>query len=82
MVHAFGTRAAIKAAYLDNLVSAYAWAAEGSPTREAGLAAASKAADAALAGKLNLEGDCWWSACAANGIHKNSPRRVFAALPN
>ena len=77
----YGTKAAIRAQYLAGLESAYPWAKEGSPHRASGMAAATKAVDAALAGKIKLEGDVWRDVLAANGLPKNATRAQISSLP-
>lgn len=76
----YGTKAAIKAAYLEGLKAAYDWTR--GPHGETGLAKAGEAADAALAGRLKLEGAVWFAALAANGVQKGATRAMLAALPD
>ena len=77
---AYGTKTAIKSAYISGLEAAYDWAKPGSLFRDSGLDKASFAADAALAGKIKLEGEVWFAALAANGVHKGASRAQIAAL--
>ena len=79
---AYGTKSAIKADYLAGLADAYEWARNGGPVQERGLHLAGEAADKALAGKMRLEGEVWYAALAANGVHKAAPLRVLAELPD
>ena len=72
------TKAAIKASYIANLKATYAFYLDGSKP----LVLAIVAADRALAGKIKLEGDCWYKALADNGMQKASTMKMLAALPN
>lgn len=75
-----GTKAAIKAAYIDGLKGAYDWAR--GPMAERGLDAASKAADAALSGRMKLHGDVWFQALTENGVATRATMKELAALPD
>lgn len=77
----FGTKAAIKAAYLTGLVERYDWARGDGPGAAAGLALAERAAGDALAGTTKLKGGAWYAALAANGVQKGATRAQIAALP-
>lgn len=73
----FGTKTAIKAAYIANLQAAYPFYAHGSRP----LALANEATDKALAVKMKLEGGCWFSALASNGVQKSATMKMLAELP-
>ena len=80
----YGTKSAIKAAYLAGLEQTYEWAGREGTARNRGMMLASQAADNALAGELKLEGECWWRALEANGVTnpKRATRDQLAALPD
>jgi len=75
------TKMEIRHHYLNNLVTMYAGKVDyssGSRAREMAI----KAADAALAGQIKLEGDAWFAALALAGLGKNATKAQIAALPN
>ena len=72
------TKSEIKARYIENLRAAYPFYTDGSKP----LAAAHMAADAALAGKMKLEGECWDRALASCGLPKNITMKALEALRN
>lgn len=78
------TKAKIKAAYLTKLAETYPWARGdmGETVQTRGFAKAAETADLALAGKLKLEGDCWFEALRENGVQKAATRAMIAALPD
>ena len=78
----YGTKSAIKAAYLSGLEKTYPWAAPDSPHRAAGMSAAEKAVDGALAGRIKLEGDIWFQVLADNGVQKSASRQMISDLPD
>ena len=66
--------------YINNLVEIYAGQVDyscGSMAREAAI----KAADAALAGHIKLEGQAWERALASVGLPKSVSRAEISALP-
>ena len=74
------TKLEIRHHYLNNLETRYAGRVDyssGSRAREMAI----KAADAALAGSIRLEGDAWFDALALAGLTKQSTRAEIAALP-
>lgn len=77
------SKAKIKAAYLTKLAEKYAWARGemGETAQTRGIAAASEAADKALAGQLKLEGYCWFEALRENGVPATATRAMLRELP-
>lgn len=74
-------KASLKTDYLAGLALAYPAIPYGDPTsRPAQLA--EQAVDAALAGKMKLEGAVWFSVLAAHGLPKSITRAQLAALSN
>lgn len=74
------TKMEIRRHYLNNLETMYAGKVDyshGSRAREAAI----KAADAALAGSIRLEGEAWFKALAVAGLNKRSTKAQIAALP-
>lgn len=71
------TKSEIKRAYIANLQATYPFYVEGSRP----LKLANEAADLALAGKIRLEGDCWYAALAPAGLNSRSTKAQIAALP-
>jgi len=67
----------IRASYIALLQETYPFYVEGSRP----LALAHVAADAALAGKVKLKGDCWEMALIANGLSPRITLKALAALP-
>lgn len=72
------TKTKLKADYIANLQATYPFYTEGSKP----LALANLAADAALAGKTKLEGDCWFATLRANNLQKATTLKMLAALPD
>jgi len=71
-------KSAIKKLYIEKLQSTYPFYAEGSKP----LAMANQAADAALSGKIKLDGDCWNSAVKeVTGLSRWTMRNL-AELPD
>lgn len=74
------TKLEVRHYYLNNLVEIYAGKVDyssGSRAREMAI----KAADAALDGKIRLEGEAWFKALALAGLGKLSTKSQIAALP-
>lgn len=74
------TKLEVRHHYLNNLETMYAGKIDyssGSRAREAAI----KAADAALAGSIRLEGEAWFKALAVAGLNKRSTKAQIAALP-
>ena len=74
------TKLEVRHHYINNLVEIYAGRvnySSGSPAREAAI----KAADAALAGSIKLEGEAWFKALAVAGLKPSATKRQIAALP-
>lgn len=74
------TKLEVRHHYINNLVEMYAGRVDyssGSRAREAAIAAA----DAALAGKIKLEGDAWFAALAKANLPKSASKKMIAALP-
>jgi hypothetical protein len=66
--------------YLNNLEKLYVGKVDyssGSRAREAAI----KAADAALAGHIKLEGEAWFSALKMSGVPKSASKSYIAGLP-
>ena len=75
------TKLELRHHYLCNLEKLYAGKVDyssGSRARESAI----KAADAALAGHIRLEGDAWFAALALAGLNKRSTKAEIAALPD
>lgn len=67
--------------YLNNLETLYAGKVDyssGSRPREMAI----KAADAALAGHIRLEGEAWFAALEKNGLSRRSTKAQIAAIPD
>lgn len=75
------TKAKVKATYLENLKLLYAGRVDYSDGSRA-QTLASKAADAALDGKIKLEGAAWFQALASVGLRKTATKAQIAALPS
>lgn len=74
------TKLEVRHHYLNNLETLYAGKVDyssGSRARELAV----KAADAALAGQIRLEGEAWFKALALAGLSKLSTKAQIAALP-
>ncbi len=72
------TKSKIKADYIANLQATYPFYTEGSRP----LQHANEAADQALAGKIELKGECWYAALRSNNLQKAITRRMLADLPD
>ena len=76
----YGTKTQIRHDYLNNLETLYAGRVDyssGSRPRELAI----KAADAALAGDIKLEGEAWFMALASNGVQKSATMKMIEGLP-
>jgi hypothetical protein len=71
------TKTLLKAQYIAQLQARYPFYTEGSRP----LKLANEAADAALAGKMRLEGAAWEAALADCGLSKRVTLKELAALP-
>jgi hypothetical protein len=71
------TKAAVKSAYITNLKARYPFYTDGSRPLEM----ANEAADAALEGRVRLQGDCWSLALQQCGLNQRITLRELAALP-
>lgn len=74
------TKLEVRHHYINNLETMYAGKVDyssGSRAREAAI----KAADAALAGTIRLEGEAWFKALAVAGLNRRSTKAQIAALP-
>jgi hypothetical protein len=74
------TKLEIRHHYLNNLEEIYAGRVDyssGSRAREMAI----RAADAALAGQIKLEGEAWFKALAKAGLPKSATKAQIAALP-
>ncbi len=74
------TKLEVRHHYLNNLVTLYVGRVDYSSGSRA-LAVAIKAADAALAGHIKLEGDAWFAALKMAGLPKGATKAQIAALP-
>jgi hypothetical protein len=77
----YGTKMQIRHDYLNNLERIYAGRIDyssGSRARELAI----KAADAALAGDIKLEGQAWFEALASNGVQKSATKKMIEGLPS
>lgn len=75
------TKLQIRHDYLNNLETIYAGKIDyssGSRPREMAI----RAADAALSGKIRLEGEAWFLALEKNGLSRRSTRAQIAAIPD
>ncbi len=75
------TKLEVRHRYLNNLETLYAGRVDYSPGSRA-REMAIKAADAALAGHIRLEGDAWFAALKLAGLDSRSSRAQIAALPS
>lgn len=75
------TKLEVRHHYINNLVDMYAGKVDYSPGSRA-REAAIKAADAALAGLIKLEGEAWFAALSSAGLPKSATKKQIAALPN
>ena len=74
------TKLEVRHHYLNNLERRYAGQVDyssGSRAREIAI----KAADAALAGQIKLEGEAWFAALKLAGLPKSATKAQIAALP-
>ena len=73
------SKSAIKADYIKNLIATYPaiYTPDSKPLNLAGLAA-----DQALAGKMKLEGDCWFAALKRNNVQKAATMKMLSELPD
>ncbi len=71
------TKTLVKAQYIAHLQARYSFYVEGSRQLEL----ANQAVDAALAGTLKLQGECWTNALVDCGLSKRITMRELAELP-
>lgn len=64
--------------YIEKMRATYDWARKGDATSERGLAMGADAARNACAGKIKLEGDCWFAAIREAGFSGPYSARALA----